>query len=62
MVQDLGCYDTNLKQDFLLESISSYDWFKEHFENEIAPNLKVGKKCEKTKLEWDYDKLFDETV
>ena len=43
----LGCYDTNLNEDFILESISSYDWFKEYFENTVFPNLKVGKKSVK---------------
>ena len=43
----LGCYDTNLNEDFILESISSYDWFKEYFENTVFPNLKAGKKSVK---------------
>ena len=56
----LGCYDINLNPDFVLENISSYDWFKEHFDNEIAPKFSGEKmKCENTKLEWDYDKLYD---
>ena len=59
----LGAYDVNLNKDFLLESISSYDWFKEHFENTVFPNFEGGDmKCSRTKLVWDYDKLFDESV
>ena len=27
----LGAYDVNLNKDFLLESISSFDWFKRTF-------------------------------
>ena len=59
----LGAYDVNLNKDFLLESISSYDWFKEHFENTVFRNFEGGDmKCSRTTLVWDYDKLFDESV
>ena len=39
----LGCYDINLNPDFVLENISSYDWFKEYFENEVFPPFKGGR-------------------
>ena len=56
----LGCFDINLNPEFQLESISSFDWFKEHFDYVLFPKFEGGDmKCEKTKLTWDYEKLYD---
>ncbi len=59
----LGCYDVNFVEDYLLENISSYDWFKEYFEGTVLPKFEGGdEKCEATKVKWDYDKLYDEAI
>lgn len=59
----LGCFDVNLNPDFVLENISSYDWFKEYFENEVFPAFAGGDmKCDRTKVTWNYDTLYDEVL
>jgi len=59
----LGCYDVNFVEDYKLESISSFDWFKTYFDEEICPLVSGGEeKCTRTGLVWDYDKLFDECL
>jgi hypothetical protein len=59
----LGCYDVNFVKDYKLENISSFDWFKTYFDEEICPLVKGGKeKCTKTGVEWNYDKLYDECL
>lgn len=56
----LGCYDVNLNEDFVLENISNYDWFKEYFDNEVFPKVEGGAEvCSRSRVEWDYDKLYD---
>lgn len=59
----LGCYDINFVEDYKLESISSFDWFKSYFEEDVLPMFSGGsEKCAKTGVEWDYDKLYDESI
>jgi len=59
----LGCYDVNFVEDYKLENISSFDWFKTYFEEEVLPLCEGGdEKCSRTGVEWDYDKLFDECL
>ena len=59
----LGCYDVNFVEDYKLENISSFDWFKTYFEEEILTLCEGGdEKCSRTGVEWDYDKLFDECL
>ena len=59
----LGCYDINFVEDYKLENISSFDWFKSYFEEEVLPMCSGGnEKCAKTGVEWDYDKLYDEAL
>jgi len=59
----LGCYDVNFVEDYVLENISSYDWFKEYFEGTVLPKFEGGdEKCEATKVTWDFDKLYDESI
>jgi len=59
----LGCYDINFVEDYKLESISSFDWFKSYFEEDVLPMFSGGsEKCSKTGVEWDYDKLYDESI
>lgn len=62
----LGCYDINFVEDYKLENISSFDWFKSYFEEDVLPVCSVSKKntekCSRTGVEWDYDKLYDECL
>ena len=59
----LGCYDINFVEDYKLENISSFDWFKSYFEEDVLPMCSGGsEKCAKTGVEWDYDKLYDESL
>lgn len=59
----LGCYDVNFVEDYKLENISSFDWFKSYFEEDVLPMFSGGsEKCAKTGVEWDYDKLYDESI
>jgi len=59
----LGCYEVNLVEDYKLENISSFDWFKSYFEEDVLPMCNGGKeKCSRTGVEWDYDKLYDECL
>jgi hypothetical protein len=61
----LGCYDVNFVEDYKLENISSFDWFKSYFEEEVLPTCSSdnnSEKCSRTGVEWDYDKLFDEAL
>jgi hypothetical protein len=59
----LGCYDVNFVDDYKLENISSFDWFKSYFEEEVLPKVAGGEeKCSRTGVEWDYDKLYDECL
>ena len=59
----LGCYDVNLNKDFVLESISNYDWFKEYFEKDVLAKFEGGSEtCSRTRVTWDYDKLYDESL
>ena len=59
----LGCYDVNFVEDYKLENISSFDWFKTYFEEEVLLVCKGGsQKCSRTGVEWDYDKLYDECL
>jgi hypothetical protein len=59
----LGCYDINLVEDYKLENISSFDWFKSYFEEEVLPKVSGGEeKCSRTGVEWNYDKLYDEAL
>jgi len=56
----LGCHMTNLTREIPLDSISNYDWFKEYFETEVFPKFEGGDDyCSRTKVRWDYDKLYD---
>ena len=58
-----GCYDVNFVDDYKLENISSFDWFKSYFEEEVMPKVAGGEeKCSRTGVEWDYDKLYDECL
>jgi len=59
----LGCYDINFNEKYKLENISSFDWFKSYFEEDVLPMFSGGsEKCAKTGVEWDYDKLYDESI
>ena len=59
----LGCYDVNFVEDYKLENISSFDWFKTYFEEEVLTLCEGGsQKCSRTGVEWDYDKLYDEAL
>lgn len=60
----LGAYDVNFKEGYELECISSYDWFKEYFENEIVPQMAGDdmSTCPKTKVSWDDNVLFDKAL
>ena len=59
----LGCYDVNFVEDYMLENISHYDWFKEYFEGTVLPKFEGGdENCEATKVTWNYDKLYDEAI
>ena len=59
----LGCYDVNFVEDYKLENISSFDWFKSYFEEEVLPKVAGGEeKCARTGVEWNYDKLYDESL
>ena len=59
----LGCYDVNFVEDYKLENISSFDWFKTYFEEEVLTVCEGGsQKCSRTGVEWDYDKLYDEAL
>jgi hypothetical protein len=53
----------NFNNDFVLENISSYDWFKEYFYQEVFPEVEGGDEiCSDTRMSWDYDELFDLTL
>ena len=55
-----GCYDVNFKDDFVIENISDYDWFKDNFYQTIFPEYSGGEEtCNETDLNWDYDLLYD---
>ena len=61
----LGCYDVNFVKDYKLECISSFDWFKTYFEEEVLPLCKSdegNEKCARTGVEWNYDMLYDEAL
>ena len=61
----LGCHDINFVKDYKLENISSFDWFKTYFEEEVLPLCKSDKdneKCSRTGTEWNYDMLYDEAL
>ena len=59
----LGCYDINFVEGYKLENISSFDWFKSYFEEDVLPVCSGNsEKCTKTGVEWDYDKLYDESL
>ena len=61
----LGCHDINFVDGYKLENISSFDWFKTYFEEEILPTCKSDKdneKCSRTGTEWNYDMLYDEAL
>ena len=59
----LGCHDINFVEDYKLENISSFDWFKSYFEEDVLPMFSDGsEKCTKTGVEWNYDKLYDESI
>ena len=59
----LGCYDINFNKKYKLENISSFDWFKSYFEEDVLPVCSGGsEKCAKTGVEWNYDKLYDESI
>ena len=59
----LGCYDVNFNKDFILENISSYDWFKEYFYQTVFPEVEGGDEiCSDTRMSWDYDEVFDLTL
>ena len=61
----LGCYDVNFVEDYKLENISSFDWFKSYFEEEVLPTCSSdnnSEKCSRTGVEWDYEKLYDEAL
>jgi len=59
----LGCHDINFVEDYKLENISSFDWFKSYFEEEVLPTVAGGdEKCAKTGVEWNYDKLYEESL
>ena len=57
----LGCEMTVLS-DWDTNLISDYEWFKEFFNNEVAPRFEGfgDKKCRYTKLEWDSNMLHKE--
>jgi len=59
----LGCHDVCFKDDFVLECISSYDWFNDYFYNEIFPQYEGGDEiCSSTRLTWDYDTLYEDVL
>jgi hypothetical protein len=61
----LGCYDVNFVEDYKLENISSFDWFKSYFEEEVLPTCSSdnnSEKCSRTGVEWDYEKLYDKAL
>lgn len=59
----LGCYDVNFNKDFILENISSYDWFKEYFYQKVFPEFEGGDEmCTASRLSWDYDDLMDAII
>lgn len=61
----LGCCDVNFVEDYKLENISSFDWFKSYFEEEVLPTCSSdnnSEKCSRTGVEWDYEKLYDEAL
>ena len=63
--QGLACYDVNFVEDYKLENISSFDWFKSYFEEEVLPTCSSdnnSEKCSRTGVEWDYEKLYDEAL
>lgn len=55
----LGIYSANIQSDFDIANISDYDWFKEYFAKEIAPQFKgdESEKCRYTGLKWDMKPL-----
>ena len=56
----LGCYDVNFNEDFVLEKISDYDWFKTMFYQTIFPEFEGGSEtCKDTRLDWSIDLLYD---
>ncbi len=56
----LGIYSANIKAGFDIANISDYDWFKDYFSNEVAPEFKGRgtEKCRRTGLKWDQDVLL----
>lgn len=57
----LGCQKTVLT-DWDTNQISDYEWFKNFFYNEVAPQFDAfnDKKCQYTKQEWDSTMLYKE--
>ena len=57
----LGCEMTVLS-DWDTNLISDYEWFKEFFNNDVAPKFEgfADKQCRYTKLEWDSNMLHKE--
>lgn len=59
----LGCKEVNLTKEIPIENISNYEWFKHYFETEIVNRFEGGDEyCPKTKVYWDYDKLYEEVL
>lgn len=58
----LGCHMLNFDEDFEIESIRDYEYFND-FWNYIQFNLGGDSAtCERSKMSWDSDKLYAETV
>lgn len=60
----LGIYSANIESGFDIAQISDYDWFKDYFSKEIAPQFKGDEsvKCRRTGLKWDQDLLQQEST
>lgn len=59
----LGIYMANIDQHFDIAKISDYDWFKQYFNEEIAPRYKGSEteKCSRTGMKWDKGLLLSES-
>ena len=59
----LGCQETNLTKELAINDISDYDWFKKYFEETIFPEIEGGDEyCSRTKVRWNYDKLYEKVL
>lgn len=57
----LGCYMT-VFGDWDANKIADYEWFKAFFADEVLPQFAGNIVCPRTKVAWDYPKLYEATV